>query len=141
MASPTARTLALLRRRGYTADVVERFVAGAGERGQGIRRDWGHFGDVLACHAGRREIVLVQSTTLPNVAARLAKARGRPELALWLRAGGRFEVHGWARRRGRWLVKVVEVKGDDLAAVVVEQPPRKRPPSRWQPANLFGTEG
>ena len=93
MASPTALTLHALRASGYTADVVERFVAAAN-----IRRDWGGFGDVLA--AGRGEIVLVQCTTADHVAHRLAKARGRPELRAWLAAGGKFQVWGWHRRSG-----------------------------------------
>ncbi len=140
MKSPTARTLVLLRRRGYTADVVERFVAGAGERGQGVRRDFLHCIDVIAAKPGA-PILGVQATTLANVAARIGKARGRPELRAWLAAGARFEVWGWCRRRGRWVPKIVSLSGADLAAVVTEAPPRKRPRSRWQPADLFGTEG
>ena len=135
--SPTARTLIHLRRRGYTADPVERFVAGAGAQGRGIRRDWGRFGDVLACHPGRREILIVQATSRPNVGARLAKSRAQPALAAWLAAGGRFEVHGWALRRGRWHVKVVEVRGVDLAAIVLEAPPRRLRQSRYRPPSLF----
>lgn len=135
--SPTARTLARLRRLGFVAEPVERFIAGVGEGGRGIRRDWGHFADVLACHPRKQKILLVQSTTLPNLGARLAKARGRPELAIWLQAGGRFEVQGWTQRNGQWVVKVVAVQPGDMANVVLQLPPRKRPRSRWQPAKLF----
>jgi hypothetical protein len=46
MTSPSARTLALLRRRGFTACVVERWIAH-----RGIRVDAFHFADILA---GRR---------------------------------------------------------------------------------------
>src|SRR5262245_44019830 len=93
--SPTAHTLKRLRRLGYLTEPVERFVANAGQGGRGIRRDWGHFADVLACHPARKEILLVQTTSLPNVGARLTKAKGRPELAAWLASGGRAVVHGW----------------------------------------------
>jgi hypothetical protein len=83
-------------------------------------------GHPAALHPGRLEFLIVQATSLPNVGARVAKAKGRPELALWLAAGSRFEVHGWAKRRGLWVPKVVEVRAEDLADVVLELPPRKR---------------
>ncbi len=67
--TPTALTLRYLRRAGFVADVVERFLPGFGERGQGIRRDWCHFGDLLACHPRERRIVLVQTTALSCLAA------------------------------------------------------------------------
>jgi hypothetical protein len=141
--SPTARSLNILRRDGFLADVVERFIAGAGEHGQGIRRDWGHFGDILACHPGRREILLVQATTASNTAARLAKSKGRPELAVWLQAGGRFEVHSWGLVDGRWEVKIVGVESNDmgeLADVVLRHHPKKKRRSRWPPGNLFADD-
>jgi len=68
----------------------------------------------------------VQATTLANVAARLKKAKGKVELAVWLRSGQRFEVWGWYHRHGRWKVKRVELRGNDLAAVVLEAPRRRR---------------
>jgi hypothetical protein len=60
------------------------------------------------------------------VSNRLAKAKGRPELAAWLRAGGRFEVHGWRLRAGRWVIRRVEVRGEDLADVVLCAPRPRR---------------
>jgi hypothetical protein len=71
----------------------------------------------------------VQATSLGNVAARVAKSRGRPELATWLATGNRFQVLGWYERDGRWHVKQVELHGEDLAAVTVAAPKRrgKRP--------------
>jgi hypothetical protein len=119
---------------------VERFIAGAGEHGQGIRRDWGGFGDVLAVHPKRRAILLVQASTLGHLPERLAKAKGRPELAIWLTAGGAFEVHGWVLRNGRWACKRVAVELKDLgelADVVLSLVPRKRRRSRLQPGDLF----
>ena len=91
-------------------------IAGAGEHGQGIRRDWGHFGDGLARHPGRGEIPLVQSTTVGNIAARVAKSKAQPELGAWLKAGGRFEVHGWAKVNDHWLAKIVEILAGELEA-------------------------
>ena len=134
--SPTARSLLRLRRLGYIADPVERFVAGAGEHGQGIRRDWGHFGDILAASPRERRILLVQATSLGDLPSRHSKARGCPELALWLSAGGAFELHGWCKRRGRWAVKVIELAGPDLDANVLSRPPR-RDRGRKRQADLF----
>ncbi len=134
--SPTAQSLAYLRAGGWIAAIVERWI----ER-RGIRVDVWHFADLLAAHPRDRQIALVQTTTASNLSARVTKAKRQPELRVWLAAGGRFFLHGWAPWGGRWHPKVIELAGADLAPVVVEQPPRKRPRSRWQPADLFGTEG
>ena len=130
--SPTARSLAFLRRSGFIAAAVERWLAQAG-----IRQDLWQFGDILAAHPVRREILIVQATTLGHVAHRLAKARARPELAAWIRAGGSFAVWGWYCRAGKWQVKQVAVDAEDLAAVVLEAPAR-RPRSRAGPGLFDG---
>jgi hypothetical protein len=119
--SPTARTLAFLRRSGFLADVVERWVPHAE-----IRRDLFGFADILAFHPRDKVFLLAQTTTAPNMASRLIKAKRRPELVQWLRAGGRFEVHGWYQSDNRWQLRRVEVVGDDLADVVVSAPRRKK---------------
>ncbi len=137
--TPTALSLRFLRRAGFTADVVERFIAGVGEHGAGLRRDWGHFADVLACHPRERRILLVQATVLSSLSARVAKSRKQPELAAWLAAGGEFELHGWILRGGRWRVKRVAVRGDDMAVEVLERPPCKRRRSRHEQGELFAT--
>jgi hypothetical protein len=119
MTSPTARSLALLRRSGYLAESVERWIPGAN-----IRRDLFHVGDVLAVHPYRQPaFLLVQATSRPNVSARLAKAKASAELATWLRAGGAFEIWGWHRPGKRWEVHRVAVQ--DLGAVVVQAMPRR----------------
>jgi len=100
--TPTARSLAWLREQHYLADVVERWIAQAG-----VRRDLFHCIDVLAVKPG--EIIGVQVTTSSNLAARLKKAQALPELRAWLAAGGRFMLHGWALRGGRWQVRVLEL--------------------------------
>jgi len=115
--TPTARTLDLLRRSGYLAETVEKWLPRVN-----LRRDLFHFADVLACHPVRREIVLVQCTSIGHVADRLTKARGRPELLTWLRAGGRFIVMGWLRQE----VKQVELTAEDLAGIVVQAPAPRR---------------
>lgn len=94
--SPTARSLAYLRANGYTAGVVERWIAPARRR-----IDLGGFGDIVAWKPGEGEfggIVAIQSTSSPNVSSRLWKITQLSEAALWLAAGGRIVIHGWGRR-------------------------------------------
>ena len=92
--SPTARSLSFLRRAGFIACVVERWIPHAN-----IRSDAFAFGDLLAAHPGKRVVMLVQVTTNDHVAARLKKAKAQPELFAWLKAGGTFEVHVWTLRK------------------------------------------
>jgi hypothetical protein len=132
MASPVARSLTLLRRRGYCCDTVERWIPGGN-----IRRDLFGCIDVAAIALDEPGVLGVQATTMRNVSARLAKARALPALRTWLAAGNRFVVHGWAKRGRRWRVKTVAVRADDLATVVVEAPPRRRGGRQWEAAPLF----
>lgn len=124
----TARSLALLRKSGYLAEVCERWIPRAN-----VRRDLFQFADVIACHATRREIVLVQATSLSNVGARLRKAQNRHELRTWLASGGRFLVMGWKGRE----VRQVEVRAEDLAAVAVVVPRRRRVGTGHKQGELF----
>ena len=101
--TPTARTLAHLRRLGYLAAVVELWIPGAT-----VRRDLFGFADVLAVHPRDRLFLLVQATTTDHAAHRLGKAKARPELLAWLKAGGAFEVHGWTRRAGQRVRDILE---------------------------------
>jgi hypothetical protein len=131
--SPTALSLALLRRSGYVADVCERWIPIPGKK---IRKDLFGCFDVLAIDQREPAILAVQCTSVGHVADRLAKAKSKPALKAWLRAGGRMEVWGWAKRGDRWEVKRVEVRGEDLADVVVSAPRRRRGRNPKQP-DLF----
>jgi hypothetical protein len=72
----------LLRRSGYIAAPVERWIAQAG-----VRKDLWSFADVIAAHAVCRGILLVQATTLGNLSSRLKRSRACPVLGDWLAAG------------------------------------------------------
>lgn len=127
--TPTARTLALMRRNGWTAQVVERWNPHAR-----IRQDLFGFGDVIACRGWITEnsipqpssITLIQATTQANAAARVAKITTNPDVAplalRWLESGGRIVVHGWRKlkvKRGgravRWEVDARQVERSDIA--------------------------
>ncbi len=128
--TPTALTMRYLRRAGYLPDIVERWIPGAN-----IRKDLFGIGDLLAVTVNEPPL-LVQCTSLTNVSARIAKARQCPGLAIWLMTGSRFQVIGWAKVRGEWHSKIVELKGPDMAPDVLARPPRRRR-SRYQAGDLF----
>jgi hypothetical protein len=119
--SPTARTLAHLRRLGFTAGLVERWVPH-----RDIRVDLFGIGDVLGVHPRDRSVLLVQCTSDAHVADRLKRVQARPELPALLAAGVAVEVWGWSLRAGRWCVRRVALRAEVLAAVVIEAPPRRR---------------
>jgi hypothetical protein len=102
VSSPTQRSLALMRERGFYAEVVERWIPGAN-----IRRDLFGFGDVL-CLSDAGELALVQSTSDSNVAARVTKIAESPLVGRVRKAGIRILVHGWKKVKGRWQVREVD---------------------------------
>jgi len=106
VASPTQRTLALLRKRGCLAATVERWNPYAK-----IRQDLFGFGDVIYCGDGIG-IGLVQTTTASNVASRRAKVLASEKAAAWLRAGGKIKRGGVAYR---WICNEEEIGLADFA--------------------------
>jgi hypothetical protein len=91
--SPTSRTLALMRSRGFYAEVVERFIPGAN-----IRRDLFGVLDVL-CLGDNGELVGVQCTSLSNVSARIKKIAESPLIARLRKTNIRILVQGWQARK------------------------------------------
>lgn len=133
--SPTALTLRYLRTAGYLADVVERWIAQAG-----IRKDLFGIIDLVGITIDE-PVLAVQATSLANVSARIAKAKASPALALWLTTGARFQVFGWAKRRGKWFPKIVELSGPDLDHDVLARPPRRNRRPTLEPGDLFADLG
>jgi hypothetical protein len=109
MSTPTQRTLKALRLDGYTAEVVEKWIPMTRQR-----KDLFGVIDILAMRPG--EILGVQTTSGSNLSARLAKARAEPRLAAWLAAGGKFVVHGWAKRGKRGERKLWQVRTETITA-------------------------
>lgn len=109
MPSPTERALAELRRRGYTAQVVERFNMHAK-----LRQDLFGFADVLGLGDG--EIVAIQATGGEggNHAARRAKLTSSPGCLAWLKAGGRVLLWSWALRGARGARKLYEHREEEI---------------------------
>lgn len=119
--TPTARSLARMRKAGYLAGVTERWVSQARKR-----VDLFGFIDVLAVKpplsrgykwAVGGDTLAIQATTGANAAARVTKIKALPEARTWLECGHRIEVHGWRllKGTGRWECRVVEVRLEDVA--------------------------
>jgi len=111
--SPTQRTLAECKRRGWPANVVEQRVPRVF-----ITRDLFNCIDIVAIadHA----ILGIQATSGTNHAARRAKILAEPRALQWLQAGARFEVWSWSKRgpRGKrklWTLRVQEIRVEDFA--------------------------
>lgn len=96
--SPTQRSLAECRKRGWVCQVVEHWNAYAK-----IRVDLFGVIDILACTP--EGILGIQATSDANVSARVAKAEAEPRLQAWFQSGGRFAVWGWGKKGPRGKVK------------------------------------
>lgn len=97
--SPTQLTLRHLRADGrYTlVEVVEHWNPHAR-----VRHDLFGFVDVVAVR--RDETLGVQSTSATNVSSRVRKIAEHPNVGAVREAGWSLHVHGWAKRRGRWVL-------------------------------------
>lgn len=104
--SPTQRTLAECRKRGWDADIVERRLR------FNVTKDLLGCIDVVAVTPDG--IIGIQATSGPHHAARVAKCKAEPRIAGWFRAGARLQVWSFAKRgkRGkakRWQLRETEV--------------------------------
>lgn len=112
MGSPTSRSLAVLKKEGYEAQVVERWNPYAR-----VRVDLFGFIDIVAIKDG--VIAGVQTTSQSNVGARVKKILAIPQAKLWLLAGGKIIVHGWVKKgkkdaRKTWQASVREIMLQDF---------------------------
>jgi len=97
MRSPTQRTLNLLRKDGYIAQVVERWNPYAK-----VRQDLFGIIDVLAMHSEVTGVVGIQATSYSNISSRVQKTMQSEHIKTWLQAGNGFYVHGWKKKGSRW---------------------------------------
>lgn len=91
MGSPTQRSLAECRKRGYVAQVVEHWNPHAH-----IRQDLFGVIDIVALTPDG--ILAIQACAGASHAARVAKVLAEPRTKAWLGAGGKFEVWSWSKR-------------------------------------------
>lgn len=109
--SPMQRTLAELKKRGFTAHIVEKWNSFIK-----IRQDFGGFADVLAYKKDYPGVLAI-NCCLDNgeVNAHVVKYEVMENVRTWLTSGNRLEVWGWGIRgeRGKrklWTLREVPVK-------------------------------
>lgn len=95
----------MLRDRGYLAEVVEKRLPRCF-----ITKDLFGFIDILAVHPERLgDIVAVQTTSSSNVAARVDKIINHENVGAVRKGGIKILVHGWAKRKGRWQLREIDI--------------------------------
>lgn len=98
--SPTQRSLAHLRKAGYTVAIVEHF-----NHIIRIRQDLFGFADLLAFRQGVPPM-LVQTTDATSASKRRAKILANPIARSWVMAGFEIVLHAWGKRGKRGERKV-----------------------------------
>ena len=98
----TARSMALLRERGYTVATVEHYNAFT-------KRKHDLFGCIDLLAIGNGETVAVQVTSKDNLSSRRHKIEDAEAYPEMLRSGWRIVLHGWYKDGNRWQVKEVEL--------------------------------
>ena len=122
--SPTQLSLAWLKKEGYLAEVVEKWIPGAN-----IRKDLWGWTDIVAIRDG--ETVAVQCTSWDNISSRVRKIAESETIAVqctsWdnissrckkiaesdtvgpvRKAGWSIWVVGWKKKDNRWVHKLVD---------------------------------
>lgn len=134
----TQRSLALLKRGGWNAEVVEKWIpwakrpgeaGGEDAGGRGIRRDFGNFADILAWRADRPGVLAIQTHPAASLAEHRRKMLTTPEIVekvrAWLQAGNTFRLEGWGLRGERGCRKLWEAKTE---WITLEMLPAAPPP-------------
>lgn len=100
--SPTQRTLAELKSRGYIAQIVEKWNPWARKR-QDL------FGCIDIVAIGNGSTLGVQCTSGSNIASRVAKIADCPAVAELRKAGWSLAVWGWRKNaKGKWVLREVD---------------------------------
>lgn len=115
--SPTQRTLAHLRKQGYTCAIVEKYIAAIRQR-----KDVFGFGDVLAVKVGEPGSMLVQATTNTGgqFSKHLMKIKTIAEAGIWLAAGNRIRLVTWAKQGAHGKRKVWTCRELDITPEVLQ---------------------
>lgn len=106
-----------LRDRGHLVQVVEKWVSVKTMPGGGIRRDLFGCIDVIAIMDG--VIVGIQCGATSGHSGHKKKCLAEPRLTTWLKAGGRFLIHSWAKqgpagKAKRWTLREEELTLKDF---------------------------
>ena len=118
--SNTSRTLEYLRRRGWEADIVERFNPHAGKFGR--RKDLFGFADIVALGEGSIWAVQSCGQAFSEHHRKITEDElVAPKALLWLQSGGKLLLIGWRKvklKRGskalRWAPRIREYTVEDF---------------------------
>lgn len=105
--SPTARSLAYLRKNGGIAEVVERYNSFSR-----TRKDLFGWCDIVCLRAigSSYQLQFIQTTTKSNMSSRITKITDSDTVGPVRKAGVEIFVHGWYKdKRGRWQVEVEDL--------------------------------
>ena len=94
--SPTRLSLQWLKTKGYSVAIAEHWNSFAE-----IRQDLFGFIDLIAVHPHYPGVLAVQTTTKPNMNARIKKIQANHVSRVWLLAGNEIQVHGWYQQKVR----------------------------------------
>ena len=102
--SPTQLSLKKLKEDGWDlVAVVEHWNPFAR-----VRQDLFGFIDILAINS-KGDVLAVQTTTYSNMYARIKKITDHVNLPFVREANFKIEVHGWAKVKNRWQVKIKDI--------------------------------
>jgi hypothetical protein len=123
MNSPTARTLAHLRKLNHICQVVERWNSFA-------RRRVDLFNIIDIVVLTPKGILGIQCTSGTNHSSRVQKAQAEEKLKAWLACGGLFEIWSWAKKGAKDKRKLWTLRREKLDYVT------KIPTDIMQPSEL-----
>lgn len=111
--SPTARTLAYLRKQGHIACVVEKW-----NQFSKTRNDAFGIADILSLNSDEdipRALYFIQATSGTNHNARIEKVLASKTIRPLLESGAKFQVISWAKKGPRgerklWTKRISEIK-------------------------------
>lgn len=106
--SPTQRTIAELKKLGYTVAIVERWNPYAR-----IRQDLFGFIDILGIKPG--EILAIQATDHTSHSKRRIKSLAHKNFPIWIAAGGKFEIWSFRKAGPRGKRKIWTVRKESLS--------------------------
>ena len=102
---PTQRSLEFLRKSGYTVAIAEKYNSFTH-----TRADLFNWIDICAIHPDHPGVLGVQTTSTPNLSARVKKAMALDPFKVWLQSKNRASFHGWAKRGAKGKRKVWTLK-------------------------------
>lgn len=125
------RTMRELKKRGYTAHVVERWNQWAHKR-----QDFGGFADILAYKPGESGVLAVQacSDNGGDVSAHIKKLVAIANVRPWILSNNRLEIWGWGLRGARgerklWTLRIIHIDIEHLVEPVLSDPALANRPS------------